>query len=80
MSMRKIAFFVGLFAMIMGWLTYDREVATALVPIITGAVVVLLAVFNLVPELTSCAACGRKNLKNKKFCSHCGERLDKAKK
>ena len=74
--MRKIAFFVGLFSMIVGWLTYDREVATALVPIITGAAVVILAAFNLIPEFTVCKSCGRRNLKNKKFCIQCGKRLD----
>ena len=77
MSMRKIAFFVGLFAVIMGWLTYDSQVSTSLVPIVTGAIVVLLAVFDLVPELTSCPSCGGKNLKKKKTCRHCGEKLDK---
>ena len=76
MSMRMIAFFVGLFAMIVGWLTYDSEVSTALVPIITGAVVVILAIFNLIPEFTVCNSCGRRNLKNKKFCIQCGKRLD----
>jgi recombinational DNA repair protein (RecF pathway) len=76
MSMRKIAFFVGLFAMVVGWLTYDSEVSTALVPIVTGAVVVVLAVLGLIPEFTDCAACGKKNLKNKKLCIHCGEKMD----
>lgn len=76
MSMRKIAFFVGLFALVVGWLTYDSEVATSMVPIVTGGLVVILAVFNLIPEFTACPACGKKNLKKKKFCIHCGQRLD----
>jgi len=76
MSMRKIAFFIGLFSMIVGWLTYDSQVSTAMMPIVTGAAVVVLAIFNLIPEFTTCKNCGKRNLKNKKFCSQCGKRLD----
>jgi len=38
--------------------------------------VVPVAIFNLIPEFTVCKACGKRNLKNKKFCSQCGKRLD----
>ena len=43
MSTRKIAFWVGMFSLVMGLLTYDSEVVTAPVPVITGLLVVLLA-------------------------------------
>ena len=71
MSMKKIALAAGLFSLVVGWLTYDSEVATAPVPIIAGLVVIVLAVFNLIPEFVVCPHCGRKNLKSRKDCAHC---------
>ena len=69
--MKKIAIAVGLFSLVVGWLTYDSEVATAPVPIITGLVVIALAVLGLIPEFVVCPGCGRKNLKSRKQCAHC---------
>jgi recombinational DNA repair protein (RecF pathway) len=71
MSMKKIAIFTGLFSLVVGWLTYDSEVATAPMPIIAGLIVIVLAVFGLIPEFVSCPSCGRKNLKSRKECAHC---------
>lgn len=75
MSMRKIAFWVGLFSTVVGLFTYDSEVSTALMPIITGLAVMVLAIFNLIPEFTNCPACRKKTLKTKPCCRHCGADL-----
>lgn len=78
MSMRTIAFWVGLISLGMGIATYDKEVATATVPIITGALVLILAIFNLIPEFTTCTACGKKIPKKQTTCRFCGaEQNDK---
>ena len=71
MSMKKLAFALGLFSAVMGWLTYDSEVATAPVPIITGLLVIILAVLGLIPEFIVCPDCGKKNLESRKHCSRC---------
>jgi len=73
--MRKIAFWIGIFAIVVGWLTYDPEVATATMPVITGFIVVALAVFDLIPEFVVCVHCGRKSPKKKPHCLHCGEQI-----
>jgi len=78
MNMKKIAISIGLFSLVVGWLTYDSEVATAPVPIIAGLVVIALAFFGLVPEFVSCPRCGKKNLKSRKECSHCRAALKTA--
>ena len=73
MTMRRIAFWVGLFSVVVGLITYDRTVVTAPVPVVTGMVVIVLAVFDLIPELTKgCVACGRKIPRNSTRCPHCG--------
>jgi hypothetical protein len=75
MSMRRIAFWVGLFSVVVGLITYDRTVVTAPVPIVTGILVIVLAIFNLIPELKKqCVACGMKIARNITHCPHCGAR------
>ena len=71
MSMKNIALCIGLFSIIMGWLTYDPEIKTAAVPIITGIIVVILALFGLIPEFVVCERCGRKSLGTKGHCRYC---------
>ena len=73
--MKNIAIVAGLFSLVVGWLTYDSEVATAPVPIVAGAVVLVLAFFGLIPEFVSCPSCGKKNFKDRKVCSQCGASL-----
>ena len=73
--MRRIAFWVGLFSLVVGLITYDSKVVTAPVPVVTGMLVVVLAVFDLIPELTKgCVACGKKISRNTTRCPHCGAR------
>jgi hypothetical protein len=75
MTMRRIAFWVGLFSLVVGLITYDSTVVTAPVPVVTGMLVIVLAVFDLIPELTKeCVACGRKIARNSTRCPHCGAR------
>lgn len=72
MSLRSIAFCIGLFSLVVGLLTYDREVATASIPVITGAIVVILAVLNLIPEFKPCVSCRKKIPQKASACRHCG--------
>ena len=72
MSLRSIALIVGLFSCVMGVITYDPEVVTAPVPVVAGGVVILLAVFGLIPELKNCINCNRKILDRAETCRHCG--------
>ena len=75
MTMRKIAFGVGLFSLVVGLITYDRTVVTAPVPVVTGLLVVVLAVFDLIPELKKeCVACKKKISRNRSRCPYCGAR------
>ena len=74
MTTRKIAFWVGMFSLVMGLLTYDSEVVTAPVPVITGLLVVILAVFNLIPTLNECEICKKKIHKSRKRCRSCEAR------
>jgi len=71
MSMKNIALCIGLFSIIIGWLTYDPEIKTAAMPIITGIIVVILALFGLIPDFFVCDRCGRKSLSTKKHCRFC---------
>jgi hypothetical protein len=71
MTTRAIAFWVGMFSLVMGLLTYDSEVATAPVPVITGGLVVILAVFNLIPTLNECEICKKKIHKSRTRCRSC---------
>lgn len=74
MSFKTIAFVVGLFSCAMGMLTYDSEVVTAPIPVITGAIVMLLAVLGFIPELKNCINCNRKILNKAETCRYCGAR------
>ena len=71
MSMKNIALCFGLFSIIMGWISYDPEIETAAVPVVTGIIVVLLALFGLIPEFGVCKRCGRKSLGTKGVCRSC---------
>ena len=71
MTTRKIAFWIGMFSLVMGLVTYDSEVVTAPVPVVTGGLVVLLAVFNLIPTLNECEICKKKIPKSRERCRSC---------
>ena len=73
MSMKNIALCVGLFSIIMGWITYDPEIKTSPVPVVTGIIVVILALFGLIPEFVVCKRCGRKSLGTKGHCRYCDD-------
>ena len=75
MSMKNIALCIGLFSIIMGWVTYDPEIKTAAIPVITGIIVVILALFGLIPEFVVCKHCGRKSLDTKGVCRHCEDKV-----
>jgi len=72
MFFRAIAFIVGLISLIAGLRDYDKELATAPVPVIAGALVMLIAVFNLIPQLKRCPSCNRKLVKKADTCRYCG--------
>ncbi len=72
MLSRTIVFIIGLFSLTIGLLSYDSEVATAAFPVVTGALVMLLAVFNLLPQFKQCHSCNRKILKKVDACRFCG--------
>jgi len=72
MSFKTIAFVVGFFSCVMGLLTYDSEVVTAPIPVISGAAVMLLAVLGFIPELKNCGNCNRKILNKAESCRYCG--------
>ena len=72
MFFRAIAFIVGLISLIAGLQNYDSELATAPVPVITGALVMLLAVFNLLPQVKRCSSCNKKISKKADTCRFCG--------
>jgi len=71
MSMKNTALCIGLFAIIMGWVNYDPEIETAAVPVVTGIIVVILALLGLIPELVVCKRCGKKSFGTKGVCRHC---------
>lgn len=72
MSLRSIAFCLGLFSVVVGLLTYDREVVTASVPVVTGLIVVVLALADFIPEFKICRFCQNKIFKKASKCRHCG--------
>ncbi len=72
MFFRAIAFLVGLIAVIAGLRNFDSDVASSPVPIISGGLVMLIAVFNLIPQIKRCQSCGKKLPKKKKICPSCG--------
>lgn len=71
MFFRAIAFLVGLISVIAGVRNYDSELATALVPIVTGGLVMLIAVFNLIPQIKRCSSCNKRLPKKMKICRFC---------
>ena len=77
MSLKTIAFLVGLFSCATGLLTYDPEIITSPFPVVLGAVVMLLAVFGLIPDLKRCTSCYRKILKKAEYCRYCGAKQPK---
>lgn len=72
MFFRVIAFVVGLISLTAGLWTYDSALTTAPVPVITGALVMLIAVFNLLPQVKRCSSCNRRIPKNRTACPFCG--------
>jgi len=71
MFFRIIAFLVGLIAVISGVRNYDSEISTASVPIITGGLVMLIAVFNLLPKIKRCSSCNKRLPKKAETCHYC---------
>ena len=71
MSMKNIALCFGFFSIIMGWINYDPEIETAAVPVVTGIIVVILALLGLIPEFDVCKRCGRKSFGTKGHCRFC---------
>ena len=71
MSMKNTALCIGLFAIIMGWVNYDPEIETAAVPVVTGIIVVILALLGQIPEMVTCERCGKKSFGKKGHCRAC---------
>ncbi len=71
MFFRAIAFLVGLIAIIAGLQNYDSSVATAPLPIVSGGLVMLIAVFNLLPKIKRCTSCGKKIANKAETCRFC---------
>ena len=71
MYFRIIAFLVGLIAVIAGIRNYDSTVGSAPIPLITGGLVMLIAVFNLIPQFKRCTFCGKKIPKKNTHCPFC---------
>ncbi|MFH2122232.1 MAG: hypothetical protein ABIJ50_01925 [Pseudomonadota bacterium] len=69
---RVIAFLVGLISLTGGLLNYDSELASAPVPVVTGALVMLIAVFNLLPKIRRCPSCNKKIATKSNTCRFCG--------
>ncbi|MBA3008451.1 MAG: zinc ribbon domain-containing protein [Proteobacteria bacterium] len=72
---RVIAFLVGLISLTVGLLNYDKELASAPVPVLTGALVMLIAMFNLLPKIRRCPSCNKKIPTKSKICRFCGANL-----
>lgn len=72
MFFRIIAFSVGLIAVITGLRNYDDSISTASVPIITGGLVIIIALFNLLPKIKRCPSCSKKIANSAKSCRFCG--------
>ncbi len=72
MSIKFIALMIGFFSLIIGIINYDSAIPTSPVPVVSGLLVIVLAVFGLVPELKPCKACGRYITKKAETCHHCG--------
>jgi len=74
MFFRVIAFIVGLIAVIAGFSSYDSSVATAPVPIITGGLVMVIALFNLLPQIKRCPSCHKRISNKAETCRFCGSK------
>jgi hypothetical protein len=72
MFFRAIAFIVGLISLTAGLQNYDSQIASAPVPIVTGALVMLLALFNLLPQFKRCSSCNKKIPAKRNVCRFCG--------
>ncbi len=72
MFFRVIAFIVGLISLTAGLWNYDSELTTAPVPVVTGGLVMLIAVFNLLPQVKRCSSCNKKIPKKVAACHFCG--------
>ncbi len=75
MFFRVIAFLVGLIAIVKGFSSYDSSQSTALIPIITGGLVIIIAVFNLLPQIKRCPSCHKKISNKAETCRFCGNKL-----
>lgn len=72
---RAIAFLVGLISLTAGIINYDSQLASAPVPIISGLLVMVIAVFNLLPKIRRCPFCNKKIPTRSKTCRYCGASL-----
>jgi len=72
---RIIAFLVGLISVTVGLINYDSTLATAPVPVVTGALVILIAAFNLLPKIRRCPFCDKKIPTKSKTCRYCSAGL-----
>ncbi len=71
MFFRGIAFLVGLIAVVTGIKNYDSAVASSPLPVILGGLVILIAVFNLIPQFKRCVSCRKKILQKATRCPFC---------
>ncbi len=71
MFFRVIAFLVGLIAIISGLRNYDSEVASSPLPLILGGLVILIAIFNLVPQVKRCVSCRKRIPAKATTCPFC---------
>ena len=71
MFFRVIAFLVGLIAVTSGLRNYDSEIATAPLPVVTGGLVMLIAVFNLLPKIKRCTSCNKRLPNKAETCHYC---------
>ena len=71
MFFRAIAFIVGLIAVIAGVQNYDSELASAPVPVVTGALVMVIALFNLIPRIKRCPSCNKRLPQKTVTCPFC---------
>lgn len=79
MFFRIIAFLVGLIAVITGYRNYDNSINYASVPVITGGLVMIISLFNLLPKIKRCPSCNKKIANRAKTCRFCGVELSKKK-
>ncbi len=71
MFFRVIAFLVGLIAVIAGYKNYDSTVSSSAIPVILGGLVMLIGVFNLIPQIKRCSSCGKKIPQKAIRCHYC---------